>query len=238
MAIAHRPDVEDTLGELVNRLPGSSRVLESFGIDYCCGGRRTLDEACAELGVAAADVAAALAALGPGEAPEWAHLDPGALVDHLESTHHAYLHAELPRLDALAAKVASVHGARHPELIEVLADVKDLADDLEPHLMKEERVLFPMIRELSVADGPVATHCGSVRRPVAVMMAEHETTGRLLERLRAHTGGFSVPADGCASYRALYEGLAELEADTHLHVHKENNVLFPAVVAMEGELGA
>ncbi len=175
----------------------------------------------------------ALANVEPGPGPDWASMDPVELVDHLEATHHAYLHAELPRLDALADKVTGVHGERHPELHEVQATVRALRTDLEPHLTKEERVLFPMIRELATASTPPTFHCGSLENPISVMVVEHDRVGELLSTLRAQTDGYRTPADGCASYRALYDGLAELETDTHLHVHKENNLLFPAVVALE-----
>ena len=225
-----------TLGELVNQVPGSARILESYGLDYCCGGRRSLREACSAQCVSVDEVLTALGEVGIEAVPDWVAMGPAELVDHLEATHHRYLHAELPRLDALAEKVASVHGERHPELLDVLADVKDLRDDLEPHLMKEERVLFPMIRQLDVADGPVAFNCGSLRNPISMMLIEHDRAGALLEQLRDRTDDYIAPPDACASYRALYQGLAELEADTHLHVHKENNLLFPAVVALEDQL--
>lgn len=229
-------DPELTLGALVNQLPGSARVLESFGLDYCCGGRQSLLDACRARGLAVDDVATELDRVGPETTPDWVAMDPSALVDHLERTHHRYLHRELPRLDALAEKVATAHGGRHPELLDVLADVKDLRDDLEPHLAKEEKVLFPMIRELCNGDAAVAFHCGTLGNPISVMLIEHDRAGALLEQLRERTDGYVVPTDGCASYRALYEGLAELEADTHLHVHKENNLLFPAVLELESAI--
>jgi len=159
-------------------------------------------------------------------------------VDHLEATHHAYLSEALPRLVALADKVAGVHGAIHPELTAVAELVHELRDDLEPHLLKEEQVLFPMIRDLAVAMAAPEFHCGSLSNPIRVMLTEHDTVGELLAALRARTDSYRVPDDGCASYQALYAGLAELEADTHLHVHKENNVLFPAVLETERELAA
>ena len=227
-----------TLAEIVRRHPGSTRILEAHGLDYCCGGRRSLAEAAGAAGIDPAVVLDDLAATEPEPVPDWDGLGPAELADHIEGTHHAYLHAELGRLSALAAKVAGVHGDRHPELHEVARLYEALRADLEPHLLKEERVLFPMIRELAVADAPPSFHCGSLRNPISVMMGEHDTAGDLLERLRAATGGYATPADGCASYQALYEGLAQVEADTHLHVHKENNVLFPAVVALEDRLAA
>lgn len=228
-------DPTTTLADLVTDRPELAATLDRLGLDYCCGGRQ-LHAAVDAVGLDLADVLAALRGTPPAaNTSEWSGLGPADLVDHLEATHHAYLHEALPRLDALAAKVADVHGARHRELEEVRRLVTALREDLEPHLRKEEQVLFPMIRELvRAAPGTApAFHCGSLRNPIGVMSVEHDRAGELLATLRAATGGFAVPEDGCASYRALYTGLAELEADTHLHVHKENNVLFPAVVRAE-----
>ena len=126
-----------------------------------------------------------------------------------------------------------MHGARHPELAEVGRLCASLREDLEPHMAKEERVLFPMVRELASAVSPPSFHCGSVANPISMMMREHEQTGSILEALRSQTDGYHAPDDACASYRALYEALDALEADTHLHIHKENNVLFPAVLELE-----
>jgi regulator of cell morphogenesis and NO signaling len=235
-AAPHRED--PTLAELVTANPASARVLESFGLDYCCGGRRALSDASAEAGVDPSAVLDAIAAADAAPAPGWAELGPAALVDHLEATHHAYLHAELPRLDALSAKVLGVHGARHQELVDVRTTFEALRDDLEPHLAKEERILFPMIRELAAAAEAPEFHCGSLQNPIRMMELEHDRAGDLLAALRSITGGYEPPADACASYQALYAGLAQLEADTHLHVHKENNLLFPAVVALEAEVAA
>ena len=240
MAEHATPTAERTLADLVTADPGAARVLERFGLDYCCGGRRTLTQACDESGVDPGEVLEVLAAVPPVDAPDWASMGPAELVDHLEATHHAYLHTEFDRLTALADKVASVHGARHPELGQVRDTYAALRDDLEPHLMKEERVLFPLIRDLTAdADDRTAPHCGSLEDgPIRVMSMEHDRAGELLAELRRLTNGYEVPDDGCASYRALYEGLAELEADTHLHVHKENNVLFPAVIDLEHRAAA
>ncbi|MCB9371558.1 MAG: iron-sulfur cluster repair di-iron protein [Microthrixaceae bacterium] len=227
-----------TLADLVTADPGAARVLERFDLDYCCGGGRRLDEACAAAGVDPDEVVGALAASPTEPTPDWATMAPEALVDHLEATHHAYLHTELARLTDLADKVATVHGARHPELVGVRDTYAELRADLEPHLMKEERILFPLIRELVDPGGAPTPHDGALEQgPIRVMALEHDRAGELLAVLRERTGGYEVPEDGCASYRTLYEGLAELEADTHLHVHKENNVLFPAVIAIEHAAG-
>lgn len=226
------PDL--TLGTLVTERPHLAARLDHLGLDYCCGGQRTLGEAVTAAGLDLDEVVARLAqGADDSTRPDWADLGPTALIEHLETTHHAYLHDELPRLEALAAKVADVHGERHPELVEVRRLVAEVRAELEPHLRKEEQVLFPMIRELDTAVAAPSFHCGSLRNPVSVMLLEHDRAGELLAELERATDGHRVPADGCASYQALYAGLAELAADTHLHVHKENNVLFPKVLAAE-----
>jgi len=222
-----------TLAEIVRLAPNSVRILEAKGLDYCCNGDVPLDEACGALGLDPDSVVAEINALAPTGPAPWASLSPAELVDQIESTHHAYLHAEFDRLDMLAEKVAIVHGERHPELAAIRDTWKALRADLEPHLAKEERVLFPLIRAMDSDDGqPVQPLEG----PIAVMVAEHEQAGELLEELRRLTGGYQAPADGCASYRALFAGLAEMEADTHLHIHKENHALFPAVLQRQAAL--
>lgn len=160
------------------------------------------------------------------------------MVDHLEATHHRWLREALVRLDETTADVEEVHAAAVPELHEVRHLVRSLRAELEPHMMKEERVLFPMARALAAADEAVQFHCGSLRNPIGVMMYEHDRTDELLARLRAVTSGFDAPADADASVRALYGGLAELDADTVLHIRKENEVLFPAIIAAEALLSA
>jgi regulator of cell morphogenesis and NO signaling len=229
-------DTATTLGDLVTEHPDLARELDRRGIDYCCGGHRTLHEASRGAGLdpaaVAGELAAATATAGDGEA-EWASMGAAELVDHILATHHRYLWDELPRLSELAGRVAQVHGAHHPELGEVRALVDELRADLEQHMAKEEQVLFPRIRELATTGTMTAFHGGSLASPISVMLLEHARAGALLARLRAVTRGYRVPSDGCASYRACYDGLAALEADTHLHVHKENNVLFPEVVRLE-----
>ena len=227
---------DPTLAEIVNAQPAAARVLEHHQLDYCCGGKQRLRTACDAAGVDPDNVLAELATITPQPEPDWATMTPTLLVDHLEATHHAYLHAEFPRMSALAEKVLGVHGSRHPELANVRAAYEELRADLEPHLTKEERVLFPMIRELARSTTEPNFPCGSLENPIRVMLTEHDRAGAVLARLRALTADYTTPADGCASYHALYEGLQELETDTHLHIHKENNVLFPAVIALEQRL--
>jgi regulator of cell morphogenesis and NO signaling len=233
-------DTDRTLAAIVDHRPGAARIFERHRLDYCCGGGQTLAAACAGAGVDPDEVLAKLEALPSAvhDAPEWVAMDLVQLVDHLEATHHRYLHEELPRLSALVAKVVGVHGDRHPELHQVQQTYEALRSELEPHLAKEEQVLFPMVRELAAATTTPSFHCGTLTNPIRVMLMEHDSAGELLAELRTLTADHVPPADGCASYRTLYASLADLEADTHLHIHKENNVLFPAVVAKEQELAA
>jgi regulator of cell morphogenesis and NO signaling len=226
----HRDLRAMTLGDLVAARPEAARVLDRFGLDYCCHGGRTLEDACAAAGVDAQVVDAAMPEADDGPAASWTDLDPAALADDILATHHAYLHEELPLLEALAAKVVTVHGERHPELHEVQRLLVAVRDDLEPHLAKEERVLFPAVHALAAGrrDFPF----GSVENPIRMMDVEHDRAGGLLAELRAATHDYLVPDDACASYRSLYERLAELEHDTHVHIHKENHVLFPATIVL------
>lgn len=229
-------DTTTTLGDLVTAHPGLARELERRGLDYCCGGAKTVDEACREAGLDPSAVAGELAAVAvEGDEAPWATMGVADLVDHIVGTHHRYLWDELPRVEALADKIAGVHGGRHPELAEVHHLVGELRADLEQHLTKEEQVLFPRIREAVATGASPAVHGGGLSSPISVMLVEHDRAGDLLARLRAVTGDYQVPSDGCATYQACYDALAEVEADTHLHVHKENNLLFPAVVRLEDE---
>ncbi len=221
-----------TLGDLVAEVPARAAVFDRLGLDYCCHGQRLLSDACADAGLDAAAVADQIDVVRRPAGGD-SHLtgDPVAMVEDIVATHHRYLRYELPELEQLAEKVDGVHGDRHPELAHVRELVTAIRAELEPHLDKEEKVLFPAIRRL--VDGQRDFPFGTVQNPIRVMGVEHERAGELLAALRAVSDGYTPPADGCASYRALYARLADLEADTHLHIHKENNVLFPLVVDLE-----
>lgn len=227
-----------TLGEMVAERPSRSRVFEQFGLDYCCGGGRPLAEACAQRGVELAAVQAALAAAETEAAPDdrdWRTATLTELTEHIVVTHHAYLKRELPRLDGLVAKVASVHGERHDYLGAVLQTYRALAAELSQHMPKEEQILFPYMAALDGPQAPFAPF-GTVRNPIGMMEHEHENAGAALAELRLLTSGYQPPVDACNTFRAMLDGLAELEADTHVHIHKENNILHPRALAREAEL--
>lgn len=229
-------DLSMTLAAVVDGHPELAREFERRGLDYCCGGGRTLAEACAREGLDPELTVTELTEAAEGSvAAEWATMSADELVDHLEVTHHRYLWDEMPRVSALLDKIESVHGGRHPELAEISICFARARADLEPHMLKEEQMLFPMIRELATTTAPLSFHCGTVRNPISVMLREHDAVGELLAELRRLTRNYQPPEDGCSSYVACFAALAELEADTHLHIHKENNVLFPMALRMEAE---
>ncbi len=225
--------------------PSTTRVFQLHGIDFCCGGRRPLAEACAEQGLAFDALRAELQAaieVAPRDEISWQAAPLSELVEHIVARYHVWLRRELPRLSTLMARVLAEHGTRHPQLPEVAETLRALQADLEPHMLKEERILFPFIVRLEAAvdlgDAPDESCFSSVANPIRAMESEHEGVRALLLRLRADTQGFSVPADGCSSWRALYAGLAELEAELHEHIHMENNVLHPRALALEQRLAS
>jgi len=235
-------DLETRVGDLVLAWPQAMRYLEDQGVDYCCGGHRTLREASEVAGRAPLQVLAGVKALeapvaGVPSPQTWMDASLTELIAHIEATHHAYLRIELPRLDALLEKVLGAHGENHPELDEVFDLFQALASDLMPHLMKEEQILFPFIRQMD--SGRPAEACfASVQSPIRVMEAEHEVVGGMLGRLRTCTDGYAVPADGCATFRALYGGLKAMEEDLHLHIYLENQILHPRARMMEAAVQA
>ncbi len=236
-----------TVRDLVVAHPEIRPVLESLAIDYCCGGAKTLEQA-AE--VAGQDLDRIIQAIEQAltEAQDtartserdWQKATLTELVDHIEATHHQYVQKALPRLGELFAKVLKAHGTRHGEtLTQLQSTFKALRSEIEMHLMKEEQILFPYIRQMEASLEQTGTvppmHCGSVQNPIRQMEVEHDSAGEALARMRSITNDYTLPADACATFRALYDGLRKFEADLHEHIHKENNILFPRAVAMESQ---
>jgi regulator of cell morphogenesis and NO signaling len=231
---------ETPLSAIALRNDANATVLERHKLDFCCRGGRSLQEACLAVGLDVDRVLAELAAEtaarqeSRGADVDWGGRSPRELVDYIVSTHHEYTRAALARLRPLVAKVARKHDDRHPELVRVAVAFDALAQDMESHMMKEERVLFPYIRALGSPGGAPPAPFGTVRNPVRMMMLEHDRAAELLEEIAAATADFSPPTDACNSFRALYAGLAELRLDLMKHVSLENNVLFPRAIALEG----
>ncbi len=169
------------------------------------------------------------------QASDTAAMSLTELADHIEQTHHAYLHYELPRLSELTENVASVHSEKNPHLHQIRQTLLALATELSSHMMKEERILFPMVRQLDVAKTTPEFHCGSLANPIRQMESEHTQAESALEKLRELTEGYTPPDWACDTYRAMLEALAHLEQDLELHIQKESNVLFPRALEMESK---
>jgi regulator of cell morphogenesis and NO signaling len=229
-----------TVREIALEQPTAIRVFEKFGIDYCCGGRKPLSEACAAGNLEVASVLAALEqaekTVGPtGE--DWTQRTLESLCTHIAATHHAYVKRELPRLAQLAQKVVNRHGPTKPELPMIAETLMQLDEELTSHLAKEEIMLFPFIASLEqfVSYGaPKPKSCfGTVSNPIAMMTQEHDAAGALLGEIRRLSGDFTTPEDACPTFHAFYDGLREFEQDLHQHIHLENNILFPRAVELE-----
>lgn len=240
MGTTDTPTLATPVGELVAHHPARSRVFDSFGIDYCCGGKEPLQDACIAKGLDPQDVLSTLLAAettDTGGEPAWTEMSLSELADHIEHSHHAYLKQELPRLEALVRKVAAVHGLRHPWLLEIEGVYAGFQGEINAHTIKEEQMVFPLIRRLEAGasrnpDGASTSDEPDLAAAVAVMEHEHEDVGTAMARMRALSDGFTPPPGACNSFHAMLEALRELEADLHTHVHKENNILFPRALAL------
>ena len=230
-------NAQSPIGQWVARRPETARLFEELRLDYCCGGDRPLEQVCREQGLDCAQVAARLEQLAVPTtnqpAIDWTTASLSALCDHIEATHHQFLKTELPRLDELILKVQSAHGAAHSELNDVRQVFARLRDELEPHMMKEERILFPAIRQLEQSGTTPRFPFGSVANPIRMMEHEHGVAGNALKEVRRLTDDYTRPDDACAAYESLLNGLSELERDLHRHIHKENSILFPRAIAIE-----
>lgn len=229
-----------TVREIALEQPTSIRVFEQYGIDYCCGGRKPLSEACAARSLEVDAVIAALETAAAGAekpAVDVTGKSLAGLCAHIVATHHEYVKRELPRLAVLAEKVVNRHGETHPELPVIQVAVARLGEELTQHLGKEEIVLFPYIAKLerALAEGlPRPASCfGTVSNPIAMMTQEHDDAGLLLEVIRIKSRQFTPPDGACPTYHAFYDGLREFEQDLHQHIHLENNVLFPRAIELE-----
>jgi regulator of cell morphogenesis and NO signaling len=213
------------------------RIFEKHGIDFCCGGKLPIDQACGAKGLDPAALMAEIdqAAQVPAADPtDWKNAPLSALIDHILDTHHAYMKVQLPRVEARLAKVLHAHGDRHGDMLCAVARVYGaMKAELDGHLAKEEMVLFPLVRALEGGAPSGSFHCGSVQNPIRVMFMEHDSAGEALVELRRLTNGYTVPPDACNTFRALYFELEEMEKDLHRHIHLENNILFPRTIALE-----
>lgn len=229
---------DDTVGQLAAKDLRKAEVFKKHGIDFCCGGKKTVKEACAEKGLDVTVVEAELQQADkiqnarPVPYSEWG-LD--FLADYIVNTHHSYVKRVLPEIVGYANKVAGVHGQRHRELGSIKEVVDDINAEMTAHMAKEEKILFPYIKELVASAGKMKGAFATVQQPINVMQMEHESVGNFISELRELSNNYALPEDACASYSLLYRMLAEFEEDMHIHIHLENNILFPKAVELEKE---
>lgn len=233
-----------TVREMALEIAGATRIFEKLGIDYCCGGTKSLADACAARNLSALEVMQQLEEEAEKNGAQthqpagFSQLTLTELITYITTRHHTFTKQELARLSTLMDKVCSVHGQNHHELLRLQVLFNEMAADLAPHMMKEEMVLFPHIvrmedavrhNQLPLQPPPFMT----VRNPVRMMSLEHDKAGDLLRSMREESANYTVPTDACISYRTLYQALEELERDLHQHIHLENNILFPRAIEME-----
>lgn len=233
--------ISKTVRDYAIETPQTIRVFEKLGIDYCCGGNRPLEEACAAANLRLDDVLKSLeAALATPVKPAERELRAGSLaelISHIVKTHHVHVRREIPEIERLLEKVYTKHGANHPELGKIRNTFQGLGRELMMHLMKEESILFPYVERMEEAvlqkEPILPPPFGTAANPVRMMEHEHEDAGAALKAMRAASQDYNPPADACTSFRALYTALANFEKDLHQHIHLENNVLFPRALEME-----
>ena len=232
------------VGEIVAADFRTAAVFHEFGIDFCCSGAVTLSEACRARRI---DEDAVLNAVErscdhPGSGPRFDTWDPETLIGFIVGNHHGYVKRALPSITAHAQKIAAVHGGRHPELHEVARLADEVAAEMTSHMAKEEQMLFPYIAALAAAaregrPAPAAPF-GRVDNPIRMMEEEHQAAGDAMARIRVLTQGYAAPEDGCTTYRVCLQELDAFERDLHVHVHLENNLLFPKARALAAGLPA
>lgn len=236
-------DNEETIGQIVARDYRKAQVFKNLGIDFCCGGKKTIAEVCEKKGIDPAEVERQLEAV-KGEATnsenDFQNWDLGFLSDYIINTHHRYVRDNTTFILEIAQKVVRVHGDRHPELVRVAQLFERIGNDLTLHMVKEEKILFPFIKELAQvynSGGMLpSANFGKISVPIQVMDSEHEQVGGDFETIREITGNYTLPPDACSSYTILFKKLEEYENDLHRHVHLESNILFPKAIQLEKEL--
>jgi len=235
-------EAEETLGEIAVKDLRKAEVFKKYGLDFCCGGKKTVKEACAEKGLDVTKVEQELqnsykASFTTRPLPynDW-NLD--FLADYIVNTHHSYVKKTIPDIRTYSEKVAKVHGAHHPELLIINQLAQEVCDEMSAHMVKEETILFPYIKQLVAAknNGTGKVKFGnldSVETPINMMEMEHELVGGNMDKIRTISNNFQLPEDACASYSYLFKTLDEFENDLHIHVHLENNILFPKALDLE-----
>lgn len=233
---------DETLGDIAAKDLRKAEVFKKYGIDFCCGGKKTVKEVCLEKGLDQVQIEKELLQtdqlITSVRQPAYSEWKLDFLADYIVNNHHTYVKKTIPELLHYSNKVASVHGQAHPELLSIKTLVHEVSSELGNHMAKEEKVLFPFIKNLVTkgVNETGAPYFGTVQSPIALMEEEHEFVGKAMESIRFLSKDYTLPADACASYTLLYSMLIEFEEDLHLHIHLENNILFPKALAFENSL--
>ena len=228
------------VNEIALANPASRRILEDSGVDYCCGGGKSLQEACLRANVSAEMILRRLQANTEHTTSDesgWTKAPLAELTRHIRERHHGYVRDVIPRLRGMLAKVREKHGSNHREIEEIEKLFNEVAREMLMHMQNEEQILFPYIDTLersASGKGEVEPpFFQTVRNPIYAMMREHDAAGELVRRIHAASDGYQAPAASCTTFMATYQELQQFEEDLHLHVHLENNILFPRAVEME-----
>lgn len=232
---------ETSIGEIVAKDLRKAEVFKKFKIDFCCGGKKTLSQVCNDKQINIKDIESEFEKLDSTAESvsqnynEWS-LD--FLVDFIINTHHKYVKSSLPLLLEYTAKVAKVHGKEHLEVVTIYDLFKEASEELNSHMMKEENILFPYIKQLVSEKNSVNEGCsfGTVKNPIRMMEHEHDVVGNIFKTIRELSNDYTPPEDACTTYKLSYKKLEEFENDLHHHIHLENNILFPKSIKLESEL--
>lgn len=231
----------DFIGDIVAEDFRTAAVFKRHGIDFCCKGGRTIEEACSNKKLNPEEIYEEIESLpkNEGTSIDFNSWPLDLLADYIEKTHHRYVEEKTPVLQAFLDKLCKVHGDRHPELFEINELFNESAHDLGAHMKKEELILFPFVRNMVKANSsgmPLPRPAfGTVENPVNMMKHEHTAEGDRFRKIAEITGEYTPPADACNTYRVAFAMLQDFENDLHRHIHLENNILFPKAIQLEKE---
>jgi regulator of cell morphogenesis and NO signaling len=229
---------EISIGEMVTKDYRKAEIFKKYKIDFCCGGKKTLSQVCTDKKIDQKLVEGELKKLDEHTAPASQNFDTwnlDFLADYIINTHHQYVKSAIPTILEYTTKVARVHGAEHNEVITINNLFKEAADELTSHMVKEENILFPYIKQLATKTATGAPF-GTVKNPINMMEHEHDAVGELFRQIRELSDNYTPPASACGTYKVSYKKLEEFENDLHQHIHLENNILFPKSIKLESEM--
>lgn len=231
------------VGQIVAKDFRTASIFNKYGIDFCCNGGISLESACNKKGIRfelLLDEIQKTMISTEKEVIDYKSWPLDKLINHIETIHHQYVRTKIPVILQFLTKICSVHGDRHPELYKISEIFKESARDLNAHMFKEETILFPIIKKMCAAEKQANEsfhqQFGTVHNPIQMMMQEHATEGDRFEEISNLSQNYNIPDDGCTTYKVVFEMLKDFEQDLHLHIHLENNILFPAAVSLESKL--